>query len=120
MTASPHPSNPTTPELTQHLIDHLGPTLVAVLAGVRDRTLPPQWTHTDGPTPDPETETRLRAAHDTWTLLNNAEGDDTARAWFIGMNPILNDQAPVLALRDGNTAAVLAAAQAFTAGTDGW
>lgn len=40
----------------------------------------------------------------------DAEGADMARVWLVGMNPLLDDRAPLVVIRDGGTAAVLAAA----------
>lgn len=39
------------PELVRELLDHLGPTAVAALAGVRDRKQPYRWASTDGAAP---------------------------------------------------------------------
>ncbi|MEV8523199.1 hypothetical protein AB0451_03425 [Streptomyces sp. NPDC052000] len=46
-------------------------------------------------------------------LIAAADGPDIARAWMVGMNPELDDQAPLLVIRDGDTAAVLAAAHFY-------
>jgi len=48
--------------------------------------------------------------------IADREDDATARAWMIGMNPHLDDQAPILALQDGRTDDVLAAARAYLNG----
>src|SRR5690606_26456760 len=106
-----------TPELVRRLISHLGTTAVATLAGVRDRTLPNKWKRADGPTPRLEALRRLQDAHRAWVLIATAESDHTARAWFIGSNPMLDEDAPLIALRDDRRKEVLAAAQAFVAGT---
>ncbi|MFE4867672.1 hypothetical protein [Streptomyces sp. NPDC056682] len=46
-------------------------------------------------------------------LIADVEGDHLARAWMVGMNPHLGDRAPLLVIRDGDTAAVIAAAHAY-------
>ncbi|BDH55674.1 hypothetical protein [Tsukamurella sp. PLM1] len=107
-----------TPELVRQLNSHLGPTLVATLAGVRDRKLPHKWAKIDGPSPRPEALERLQMAHRVWGLIATSESDSIARAWFIGLNPRLGEVAPIMALRAGDSAAVWHAARAFVSGTD--
>jgi hypothetical protein len=55
-------------------------------------------------------------AVDAYTLIQATDGPHTARAWMIGMNPHLDDQAPILALRDGRSSDVMAAARAYLEG----
>lgn len=105
-------------ELARQLVAHLGPTLVAVLAGVRDRKLPHKWANEGGPTPRPEALQRLQVAHRAWIAVATAEGEDIARAWFIGANPRLDETPPYLAIRDGEFNKVMAAAAAFVDGSD--
>jgi len=105
-------------ELVRQLVSHLGPTLVATLANVRDPKLPHKWARADGPEPRPESYQRLLAAHRIWSKLSTAENDSTARAWFIGANPRLAERSPVLVLREGDVTDVLMAATAFLEGTD--
>ena len=40
-------------EIVRQLNVHLGPTLVAALAGTKDRNMPIRWAKADGPTPEP-------------------------------------------------------------------
>jgi hypothetical protein len=101
-------------ELARRLVMHLGPTLVATLAGVKSRQMPHRWAQPDGPMPSPDAHSRLMAAQRVWDIVSSAEGDDVARAWLIGANPRLDEQAPVLALRDGKIKEVMNAAIAFT------
>lgn len=105
-------------ELARQLNEHLGATLVAVLAGVRDRKLPYKWAADGGPIPGDERYQKLLAAHRIWTMISQADGAYVARAWFIGANPLLDEQSPVMRLRAGDIPTVLAAAQAFAEGTD--
>ena len=44
------------------------------------------------------------------------EGEAVARAWMVGMNPHLDDQAPILAIADGRIRDVEAAARAYLSG----
>ena len=105
-------------ETVRQLTSHLGPTLVALLANVRDRKLPHKWSQATGPEPRPEAKKRLMAAHRIWALLSDSENDYTARNWFIGANPRLQEQSPVEWLREGRIPEVMAAARAFAEGTD--
>ncbi|BBY54053.1 hypothetical protein H7J07_05440 [Mycobacterium koreense] len=102
-------------EMCRQLTGDLGPALVAALANVRNRHLPAAWSAADGPHPPPEAADRLRAAHRVWALISAVEGGDITRAWFIGANPHLGGESPVMRLRSGDVAAVAAAAEAFIA-----
>ena len=64
--------------------------------------------------PHPEAERRLRLAFQVVELLMHAESAETVRAWWIGMNPDLEDQAPVMVLAEDPTR-VLQAARVFLA-----
>jgi hypothetical protein len=105
-------------EVARRLNSHLGATLVAILAGVKDPKLPHKWAKVDGTVPRAESYRRLLAAHRVWSDISNAESDSTARSWFIGANPRLGEVSPILALREGRDEDVLAAAKAFVEGTD--
>jgi hypothetical protein len=108
-------------EVTQHLLDKLGPTLTAFLAASRDRKLPYKWAkplgepgHVD---PQPERVTRLRAAHSIWDAISKKECELVARAWFLSSNPRLDSETPVGLLREGRVPEVMSAAGAFLEGT---
>ncbi len=105
-------------ELVRQLNSHLGPTLVAVLANVRDRKLPHKWAAAGGPIPRPESSARLQAAHRAWTVICQADDEYVARQWFIGANPRLDEDTPVMRLREGDIKSVMAAATAFADGGD--
>ncbi|MGE2835452.1 hypothetical protein [Mycobacterium sp. SMC-4] len=107
-----------THELVRQLNSHLGPTLVALLAGVRDKKLPHKWAKADGPTPRDEALARLIMAHRVWAKVSTAENDSIARTWFIGANPRLGEVSPALRLREGELSAVWDAAVAFADSTD--
>ncbi len=63
----------------------------------------------------PESEQRLRAAYEIMTLLLRFEGPGTTRAWFLGMNPHLEDDTPAGALHEGRLQEALGAAKSFVA-----
>ncbi len=104
-------------ELVQRLNSHLGATVVAALAGVRDSKLPYRWAKPDGPTPNAGAVDRLQFAHRIWLELSDAESDHVARTWFTSSNPLLGETAPYIALREGRTRETLEASNGFINGT---
>ncbi|TDS82345.1 hypothetical protein [Nesterenkonia aurantiaca] len=60
-----------------------------------------------------ESEKRVRDLHTVFTLLRQKEEPATIRAWFMGMNPQLDDASPAEAIRDGSARDVMAAARAY-------
>lgn len=96
------------PSLAGSLQDVLGQRLVAVIAGVSDAKAVGKWARSER-SPHPETEQRLRHAFHITQLLLQQESAETVRAWFIGMNPDLDDQAPALLLAEDPHAVLLAA-----------
>jgi len=103
-------------DIVRELTASLGPTLVAGLAGVKDRKLPIRWAKPDGPMPRPEASNRLTFAHRQWTVLSAADGPAVARQWLIGGNPYLQENTPISAIRDDRHSEVAAAVQAFVSG----
>jgi hypothetical protein len=95
------------------LQDILGQRLVAVIAGVSDAKAVGKWARGER-SPHPDTELRLRNAYQIVQLLLNRESAETVRAWLVGMNPDLDDQAPALMLGE-NAVRVLQAARSFLA-----
>ena len=63
-----------------------------------------------------ESEQRLRAAYECMRLLLQFDAPETVRAWFVGLNPQLDDVSPIEALRAGQLRDVVLAARAFVAG----
>ncbi|MFM2070017.1 MAG: hypothetical protein RLZZ623_280 [Actinomycetota bacterium] len=100
--------------IASFLADLLGTRLTARLAGV-DTSSISRW-KSGAATPQEDSEHRLRAAHQVARLLLAVDADHTVRAWFIGMNPQLDDEAPIDAIAAGDTKAVLAAARSFIDG----
>jgi hypothetical protein len=103
-------------ELVRQLNAALGSTLVAALAGSKNRKQPNEWAKSDGPEPRPAAWNRLQFAHQLWTSLAAEEGSGVARRWFIGGNPLLGESSPVMAIREDRHAEVRRAAQAFIDG----
>lgn len=102
------------PEMAAYLQDLLGQKLTAVMLGIGDPKAVGRWARGER-RPHPGTERRLRDAFQVAELLMQVESRDTVRAWFMGMNPELDDRAPALAVAD-DPASVMRAARAFLAG----
>jgi hypothetical protein len=102
------------PSITEFLADLLGARLIAHVAGVDPSTVS-RWKSGDS-TPQADAEQRLRATHHVARLLLAVDSSDTVRAWFIGMNPQLDDETPADVIANGDFKAVLAAARSFVAG----
>lgn len=103
-------------ELVRELNEGLGTTLVAALAGSKNRAQPYEWAKAGGSTPRAAAWNRLQFAHQIWRDVEEAEGAGVARRWFIGGNPLLSEQSPISAIRDDRHAEVRRAAQAFVDG----
>ena len=52
---------------------------------------------------DSLTVEQQNTAVDAYTLIRATDGPHVARAWMMGLNPHLDDQAPLLALHDGRS-----------------
>ncbi|MGO9249625.1 MAG: XRE family transcriptional regulator [Solirubrobacteraceae bacterium] len=103
-------------DIAAFLQDALGQKLVAFMVGVEDPKTVGRWASGNRLPKDLEVERRLRDAHQIFRLLLTQESPYTVRAWFVGLNPQLDDESPAVAIRDGRTRDVLVAAKAFLAG----
>jgi hypothetical protein len=104
-----------TKDIAASLQDLFGQRLVAFIAGVKDPKRVGQWAAGQSK-PRQESEDRLRSTFLIAQLLLSEESPHTVRAWFIGMNPQLDDESPAEALRNGFRKDALAAAKAYLAG----
>ena len=102
-------------QITSFLEEVLGRKLVAKLAGVQDPKAVGRWA-TGERAPRTSSEERLRIAYQVFRLLLAEESKFTIRAWFIGLNPQLNDESPLLAIQEGRFQEVMVAAKAYVAG----
>lgn len=71
-----------------------------------------EWGSPHGALPNADGSLRLECAHHIWQMVSAAEGDDVARAWFVGGNPWMRDDSPVTAIREGRFEEVANAAKA--------
>ncbi len=102
-------------DVVGYMQEVLGQKLVAYIAGVSDPRTVGRWAAGER-APRAEHEQRLRCAYQTFQLLLAEESPHTVRAWFLGLNPQLDDQSPAQSIRDGAFRDVLVAAKAFLAG----
>jgi hypothetical protein len=102
-------------QITSFLEEVLGRKLVAALAGVADPKAVGRWAAGER-SPRAAAEERLRVAYQVFRLLLTEESKHTIRAWFIGLNPQLDDESPVMVIRAGRFQEVMVAAKAFVSG----
>lgn len=103
------------PVVTEGLQRLLTGRLVAYIAGVKDVKTVSRWASGQTGEVRVDSERRLRAAYEIMTLLQRYDGPGTVRAWFIGMNPHLEDDSPADAIHEGRLQDALGAAKSFVA-----
>lgn len=101
-------------EIAAYLQDLFGQKLTALMVGSRDPKAVGKWARGERE-PHVEIADRLRSVFQVTELLVQVESRETVRAWFMGMNPQLDDRAPALVIAD-QPAEVIRAARAFLAG----
>ncbi|MBT2370232.1 XRE family transcriptional regulator [Streptomyces sp. ISL-10] len=102
-------------DIARFLQDNLGQRLTARITNISDPRQIGKWA--SGETkPRQDAEDRLRAALQVFQLIQDAESLYTARAWLIGMNPQLEDEAPLVVIADGRYRDVMVAARAYVDG----
>lgn len=84
-------------DVVRELVDLLGATNVAVIGGVNETRAVQQWMSER----EPQRQNELRFALQLAMMIVSAGDKQTARAWFQGSNPHLEDKVPALMLRDG-------------------
>lgn len=89
----------------------LGREVVAMITG-RDPRQVSRWIAADAKPPMREMQL-IRDTYQIVQVLTDVDPDEVVRAWFLGMNPQLEDESPVEALAAGRARDVLAAARAF-------
>jgi hypothetical protein len=103
-------------DIAAFLQDALGQKLVAFMVGVEDPKTVGRWASEKRLPQDPAAEQKLRAAYQVFRLLATQESPYTVRAWFVGLNPQLDDESPATAVSEGRVRDVIVAARAFLAG----
>jgi hypothetical protein len=98
------------------LVDLLGATTVASVAGVKETRAVQQWMTAER---EPQRPHVLRFAMQLALMICDVARRDMARAWFHGSNPQLDDEVPIVLLRDHPLDSVqvplMAAARSFAA-----
>jgi hypothetical protein len=101
------------PDLVRVLDEALGRSLLAHIAGVDPKTIGRWIDAKQAPRAD-VAEARIRTAFQVMQMLLVRDSEHTVRAWFIGLNPQLDDTAPAEALRAGQLREVIVAVKSFT------
>ncbi len=100
-------------EIALFMQELLSRQLVARIAGVNGKSVT-RWASGEiTEIREPATEQRLRASYEIAQLLLGSDSPQTVRAWFIGLNPNLDDHSPVEVIADGDLKRVLSAARSF-------
>lgn len=102
-------------DVVRYLQEVLGQKLTAHIAGVSDARTVGRWASGER-SPRAEHEQRLRCAYQIFQLLLDEEAPPTIRAWFLGLNPQLDDESPAESVRKDMFRETLVAARAFLAG----
>jgi len=89
----------------------LGRDVVSLITDKQPRTVT-RWSAGDA-SPTARDLQLLRDTLQVVELLAEVEGPEVTRAWFIGMNPQLNDASPAEEIAAGRVRDVMAAARAF-------
>ncbi len=106
------------PDVVRSLVSIVGRKQTAYIASIKDARAIDRWLENAAPQKD--VEQRIRLAFHVATMLRSADSDGVVQAWFVGLNPELDDAVPITLLREGNIETdgkrVLNAARAFLAG----
>ncbi len=106
------------PKLVEELTKIIGKKLTAYIASVKDTRAIERWMA--GSESYKGVEERLRLAYRLAKVIHDHEGPRVVQAWLTGLNPELNDRAPIRLLREEDIELVgpeiLGAARAFLAG----
>jgi hypothetical protein len=103
-------------DVASFLQDLLGRRLVAYVAGVKDAKTVSRWASGEVGSVRQESEERVRTAYEVAQLLVRFDSPRIVKAWFIGLNPQLDDVSPAETIREGRLKEAKAAARAFVAG----
>ncbi|WAH95590.1 hypothetical protein [Arthrobacter sp. MMS18-M83] len=101
-----------TSEVVQELCDVLTSKLVAALAGVKDSGQVRKWARGELEPTQPA-EQRLRFTLDVIQEIGGTHGQKVAQAWALSINPRLDYQSPIQAIREDRFQEVAASAKAL-------
>lgn len=103
---------PTVQVVIRSLTDWIGPLLTGEMCGMRGSAPLKKWLVKP---PTPEEEAKLRTGYTVLRMIRNAESIEIARAWAVGMNPLLGDENPLTVIGEGRGEEVIAAARVYLA-----
>jgi len=90
--------------------------VTAYMVGVKDAKTINRWASGEvDAIRDSDVERRLRTAYEISTMLLAVDSPRTVKAWFVSLNPQLDDLTPVEAIRSGRERDALVAARSFVA-----
>lgn len=92
----------TFPQIAGELRELLGARLVAYIGAVKETRAVREWADGAREPGSAATERRLRLTYAIARCIAEADGKETAQAWFQGLNPLLDDVSPARLLRDGD------------------
>jgi hypothetical protein len=102
-------------DILRVLVRALGKRAVGAIVKKDVRTVD-RWLAAKQPRVGVEEDRVLRDTYQIYEILAVDDNDHTVRAWFLGMNPQLDDQSPIDLLVGGRARAVIAAARMFANG----
>ena len=97
------------------LQDLLSRRVTAYIARVKDAKTVTRWANGEvTEIRDPDMEQRLRTSYEIGHMLLDADDTpQTIKAWFVSLNPYLDEVSPAEAIREGRGKEAKAAARAF-------
>jgi len=106
-------------EIVEELAQILGKKLTAYVGGVKDTRVVERWMQ-GGVDPYRDADRRIRLTYQIAKTLSEHESNSVVQAWFIGLNPELQDRTPIRLLKEQDIEKVgpelLNAMRAFLAG----
>jgi hypothetical protein len=87
-------------EIAAELAEILGKKLTAYIGGVKDTRVVERWIQGDVEQPYRDADRRIRLAYQIAKTLSEHDSARVVQAWFIGLNPELQDRAPVRLLKE--------------------
>ncbi|MFY9264925.1 MAG: hypothetical protein WAO61_05820 [Solirubrobacterales bacterium] len=101
----------TAQDIAKQLQEALGQKLVARMLNLKNPQTVGEWAA--GKQPRSGNEEGLRHIFQVYNVLSTADSRHTIRAWFVGLNPMLNDNAPARVISKGGFRDVLTAAKSY-------
>jgi hypothetical protein len=107
-------------EIVAELAEILGKKLTAYIGGVKDTRVVERWIQGEVEQPYRDADRRIRLAYQIAKTLSEHDSARVVQAWFIGLNPELQDRAPIRLLKEADIdkggPELLNAMRAFLAG----